>query len=157
LWSCLAAWCRRPPAARMWPSGGRGELTVALNERPDPEAVSGTHDVNHLPAADPGNPWQSERPQGAAFGDQTLADANAVAQQTVSIGENIMATLGLQREALVRTRDMLHGTDSELHQGSGLIRTMMLRNRHKKLLLLMIVLMLLGIICLLIYAKLVKN
>lgn len=87
-------------------------------------------------------------------GETALADANAVAINTIAVGESILQSLGGQRETLLRSRQTLDDAQNELQGSSGVITTMMRRATTKKLALIAIVCALLGAILLLLFFKL---
>mmetsp|Transcript_11500 Transcript_11500/g.24821 ORF Transcript_11500/g.24821 Transcript_11500/m.24821 type:complete len:125 (+) Transcript_11500:200-574(+) len=120
------------PKASEWPPR---ELTAPMDPAQHPQT---------------GRPASFEQHQSR---DQ-LAEAVSTAAGTVDVGASILNMLGAQRETLIQTRGSLQGTDRSLVEGNNLIRTMLRRSRTKKLILVAIVCGMLGIILLLIYAKL---
>ena len=83
-----------------------------------------------------------------------LAQTNAVAQSSIETGATILSDLGGQRDQLLHMRGTLHETGGNLGRSSRLIREMFRRARCTKVTLLAIVFLLVGIILLLLYAKL---
>ncbi len=96
----------------------------------------------------------AERSPEAGSSMAVLAQTNAVAQSSIETGATILSDLGGQRDQLLHMRGTLHETGGNLGRSSRLIREMFRRARCTKVTLLAIVLLLVGIILLLLYAKL---
>ncbi|XP_064602481.1 vesicle transport through interaction with t-SNAREs homolog 1B-like [Liolophura sinensis] len=84
---------------------------------------------------------------------ESIARSHRVAAETDQIGVEIIEELGQQRESLVRTKDRLHGTDSNLRKSRKILRSMVRRVMSDKMILIMIILVQLGCLGGVIYWK----
>ena len=89
--------------------------------------------------------------------NQSVFRATQVAQENEAIGVEVMSELGVQRDALVRTRDRLQDANQDLTKTHTVLRSMNRRVLTNKCLLIVIILMELGILLALCYIKFIKN
>lgn len=87
---------------------------------------------------------------------QSVFRATQVAQESEQIGTEVIGELGVQREALVRTRERLTDTNQDLRKTHVLLRSMNRRLLTNKCLLIVIILMEIGILLAIIYWKYLK-
>ena len=121
--------------------------------------ASGAASINGAPLTSSTQPspfGMEERPQ-PMDGTGMLNQANACAQSSIETGASILNELGSQRDTLISCRTTLDDTDRDLGRSSSLIRTMFRRNKTTKLILCSIVCLLVGAICLLLWAKFKNN
>jgi vesicle transport through interaction with t-SNAREs protein 1 len=89
--------------------------------------------------------------------NQSVLRATQVATENEAIGVEVMSELGVQRDALVRTRDRLQDTNQDLTRTHTILRSMNRRVLTNKCLLMVIILMELGILSALCYLKFIKK
>jgi vesicle transport through interaction with t-SNAREs protein 1 len=87
----------------------------------------------------------------------SLARTHQVAAETDQVADEIVSELGTQRESLLRTRDRLHETDSNLARSRKILNTMMRRVMTNKMILAVIILLELGILGVVIWWKFFKK
>lgn len=88
---------------------------------------------------------------------QSIVRSQQVAVETEEIGDAIITDLGLQREALERSRARLHETDAELSRGRSILLRLKVATLYNKIILLFIIIIELCIITALVYWKWFKK
>lgn len=88
---------------------------------------------------------------------ESLARSERTALETEVIGVEVVSNLGVQREALLRTRNRLEDIDQDLSQTQSILNTMTRRVFTNKLLLVLIIICESGILASLVYLKFVKK
>ncbi|KAL5009218.1 hypothetical protein ScPMuIL_014799 [Solemya velum] len=77
---------------------------------------------------------------------ESIARSHQIAAETDQIGVEIIDELGQQRESLVRTKERLEGTDSNLAKSRKILKTMAIRAISNKMILIVIILIELAIL-----------
>ena len=88
--------------------------------------------------------------------NQSLTRATRMAEENQAIGTEVLSELGVQREKLTRTRDLLTETDVELGRTHRILRSMDRRVLTNKFLLIMIILLELSTLGLITYFKFIR-
>jgi len=89
--------------------------------------------------------------------NQSVYRATVVAQENHQIGVEVMSELGVQRDALVRTRDRLVEADQDLSRSHKILRSMNRRVYTNKFLLIIIIVMELVILLAIVYIRFIKK
>jgi len=89
--------------------------------------------------------------------NQSVYRATVVAQENQQIGVEVMSELGIQRDALVRTRDRLVEADQDLSRSHKILRSMNRRVYTNKFLLIIIIVMELVILLTIAYIRFIKK
>lgn len=101
-------------------------------------------------------PLQANLIRGTAIMERTSQSvfrATQVAQESEQIGTEVVNELGVQREALVRTRERITDTNQDLNKANKIIRSMNRRVLTNKCLLIVIILMEVAILIAVVYWK----
>ena len=88
---------------------------------------------------------------------QSLARSQQVALESEDVGNEILTDLGVQREALERTRVRLQETDAELSRSKRILRKMYFGVIQNKALLIVVIVVEVCILLALIYSKYIKK
>lgn len=105
------------------------------------------------------NKMQNKIVEGLASldrGSQSLARSERIANETDEIGVTIIGDLDDQRETLIRTRDKLKETNSDLSRSRRILNNMGIKLMTNKLLLIVIIILELAIIGGIVYLKFIK-
>lgn len=84
---------------------------------------------------------------------QSLTRATRMAEENTQIGTEVLSELGVQRDKLTRTRDLVNETDVELGRAHRILRSMDRRLLTNKFLLIVIILLEVGTLSLIVYLK----
>ncbi|KAF6022212.1 VTI1B [Bugula neritina] len=118
------------------------------------QATRSISDLDDMEAAHRAKMMQGTRALQRA--SDSVHRSRQIAEETDEIGTNIVGELGRQGEALERTRDRLHETQSALDKSKSILRGMAFRVVTNKIIMVLIILVELAILAGVIYIKFIK-